>query len=99
MKDETKLTHEIIDALNQIPGVICWRRNVGMKGRVRFGKKGQADIEGVVCGRHLELEVKIETELSAEQVEWLAKMSRFGALVGVVHSIDEALAIVMPARV
>lgn len=94
MKDETKLTHEIISALNQIPGVLCWRRNVGMKGRVRFGKKGQADIEGVVRGRHLEIEVKIDTELSTEQNDWLETMTKFGALAGMVHSIDEAISLI-----
>lgn len=93
MKPETKLTHDIIRALNQIPGVYCWRRNVGVRAGIRFGKAGMADIEGILAprGQRLELEVKIDTKLTEKQSEWLQTMQRFGAAAACVHSINEAI--------
>ena len=96
MSAEVELTHEIIRALNAIPGVWCWRRNVGRRGHVQFGKKGQSDIEGITKpnGRRLELEVKIDARVTPEQTLWIERMKSYGAIAGVVHSVDEAIAVV-----
>ena len=97
MKAEVELTHQIVKALNMVPGVWCWRRNVGRRGGVQFGKKGQSDIEGVLRphGRRLELEVKIDARVTPEQEQWIEQMRLFGAVAGVVHSIDEAIQLVV----
>ncbi len=98
MKNEAALTHEIVKALNQIPGVWCWRRNVGRRGNVQFGKPGMADIEGVLRGgRRLELEVKIEAKVTIEQSRWLEQMLNYGALAGVVRSTWDAVELVEQA--
>lgn len=95
---EIDLTHKIIKTLNSIPGVMVWRRNVGRRGGVQFGKKGMADIEGVARGgRRIEIEVKLESDLSAEQTQWLDQMARMGAITGVVYSIWDAVEIIEKA--
>jgi hypothetical protein len=93
---EVDLMRDIITALNGIPGVWVWRRNVGRRGGVQFGKKGQADIEGIVRpgGRRIELEVKIDAAVTPEQVQWIEQMRAYGAIAGVVHSITEAIQLV-----
>jgi hypothetical protein len=98
--NEADVTHSIIKALNCIPGVWVWRRNVGRRGGVQFGKRGQADIEGVSRpgGRRIEIEVKLDAKVTAEQTQWLEQMRGYGAIVGVVHGIDEAIDLVVRAR-
>lgn len=94
---EAELTREIIKALNMIPGVWCWRMNTGRRGGVSFGLKGQSDITGVLLGgTRLELEVKKpkNNRFEPEQPAFIQRMKAHGALVGVVHSVDEAIAIV-----
>ena len=61
---------------------------------------GSADLIGccVPSGRFLGLEVKTATgRLSEDQRRWLAVWAKRGALVGVVRSVDEALALVRSA--
>ena len=64
MGNEAELTGIIVRALNNIPGVLCWRMNTGRRGGIQFGKQGQGDITGLLRGgRRLELEVKLPTPL------------------------------------
>jgi hypothetical protein len=92
---EAELTHAIIAALNQIPGVWVWRMNTGRRGGVSFGLKGQADITGVVRGQRVELEVKLpKGRVEPHQVAFLERMKLLGAIAGVVRSLDDALALV-----
>ena len=63
MTTETALMRDILVAVNQIPDGLFWRVNVGLGTspdghRTRYGLPGQADIAGVLRGRHVESEVK-----------------------------------------
>jgi hypothetical protein len=80
--------------------IYSWRNNTGAaavgtggKARfIRFGKKGSADIFGVLPpdGRFLAVECKTETgRLSEDQEEFLDMINRNGGLGIVVRSIDE----------
>lgn len=94
---ESALTHQIIHALNQIPGVWCWRNNTGRRGGVSYGLKGAADITGVIRGgRRLELEVKMprNNKFEAQQPAFLARMNELGAIAGVVRSVGDAIDLV-----
>ena len=53
-------------------GVYCWRNNVGRKHNLYFGKKGSADITGLLKnGIRLEIEVKdSKGKQSPEQIEF-----------------------------
>jgi len=91
-------------ALADVPGLVLWRNNVGMaehwspKGvrRTRYGlAPGSADLIGCLSGRFVALEIKTPTgRLTPEQKTWLALVERHGGLTAVVHSADEALAVV-----
>lgn len=91
--NEAKLTRDIIVALNMIPGVWVWRRNVGRRGHVQFGKPGMADIEGVLRphGRRIELEVKIDAAVTALQSRWIDDIRGYGGAAAIVHSVSEAI--------
>ena len=89
-------------------GVHVMRNNVGAfklsGGRFfRAGlEKGSSDLVAIVApyGRWLCLEVKRPKGSRFEdgQREWLAKMARYGAVVGAVSTVEEALALVARAR-
>lgn len=95
---EAELMRHILVALNQLPDALFWRVNVGLAsspdGRVtRYGLPGQADIAGIVRGKHVELEVKTPTgRQSQQQVRWQRAIERAGGVYVVVRSVDEALA-------
>lgn len=94
---EAQLTHEIIKALNSVPGVWCWRQNTGRRGGVSFGKRGAGDISGIVGdGRRLEIEVKKpgNKHFQPEQLTFLDLVRTRGGVAGVVHSVEEALDLV-----
>jgi hypothetical protein len=97
---EADLTHAIVDTLNNIPGVWCWRQNTGRRGGVSFGLRGQADITGVVDGgRRIELEVKLPGgKVEPHQVAFIERMRMLGAIAGVVRSMDDAIALVAADR-
>lgn len=94
---ETELMRNILVAVNQIPDALFWRVNVGLgagpDGRMtRYGLPGQADIAGVVRGRHVELEIKSATgRQSQQQVRWQRAVERAGGVYVLVRSADEAL--------
>jgi hypothetical protein len=99
---EQELTRAIVERLNAIPGVCCWRANAGVSrsgGRfVRFGVVGQADISGLVRGgKRVELETKLpggKWKVTAEQLAFGARITDLGGLWAVVRSVDEAVAVV-----
>jgi hypothetical protein len=103
-RNETSdLTRPIVAALNAIPGVWASRNNVGHATTengwpVTYGLgTGSADVVGVVApyGRAFFLEVKWPGKgPSDEQRAFLSRLERLGASSHVVHSIDEATAIV-----
>lgn len=110
MKPETKIMHAVHHAVNASGLAIVWRNDVGKAEVVREGLVvqhltyglgvGSADLIGclVPSGKFLGLEIKTATgRLSEDQRLWLAVMAKRGALVGVVRSVDEALALIRSA--
>lgn len=99
---ESSIQRQIIAAVGRIPHIRVWRANAGAAMRagrlVRFGVPGQADITGIIGGRHggrrLEIEVKRpdrRNRLSPEQKNFAAMIRRMGGVHIVATSADEAL--------
>lgn len=97
MTNETTIMRDILIALSQIPGALFWRVNVGVAktpdGRtMRYGLPGQADISGIVRGRHVEVEIKTPTgRQSMQQRRWQTAVERAGGVYLVARSVDEAV--------
>lgn len=95
---ETDIVRTILDGLHAC-GIMAWRVNTGAmagshngKSRfVRFGPKGQADIQGVWHGgRFLAIEVKRPSgKVTLEQADWLARIRDVGGIAIVAHSWAE----------
>lgn len=79
---ETSYVKPLIEALEARGLGLYWRRNVGGRGRLRFGKKGQSDIWGIASdGTHVELELKADGgEVSSEQAAWIETVRRQGGV-------------------
>ena len=100
---EATIQKSILDALSRHPCVaLAWRQNAGaMRDKsgyvVRMGPEGMADIGGIMSdGRALQIEVKRQGQRVKEgspQAEWLERCADAGAVCGVAHSVNEALAI------
>lgn len=103
MNPETILQNKIIVALCQ-NGCIARNHTVGQfytkyGAVVNVGKHGESDITGhrISDGKALYIEVKLPGEQPRQdQKQFLEAMKRTGALSGVAHSVEEALAIVSP---
>jgi len=85
---ESTIVAAIIQALKRVPDLVV---------RKRWGSEmaaaGDPDLTGCYRGRHFELEVKaVGGRLSRIQEVRLNEWHRAGAVVGIVHSPDEALA-------
>lgn len=99
-QSETDLMREILAALSAAhhPDGVFWRVNVGRAVNqsgavVRFGLPGQADIAGVLRGRHIEVEVKTPTGRQSDaQRRWQTAVERAGGRYVLARSVDEALA-------
>jgi hypothetical protein len=90
---EGRLSTEIVAALNRIPGVLVRKRHISP-----FAVAGDPDIYGSAKGRHVELETKLlGKKPTALQGRRLQEWQEAGAVVGVVHSVGEALALVEAA--
>lgn len=74
-------------------GIEAWRNSVGMKGGYTYGRKGSADITGILPGgRRLEIECKAgKGRLSPEQVTFLDMITEQGGMARCVYSADELL--------
>jgi Holliday junction resolvase len=84
---EAALLRQILAALRQIPGS-WWLKTHGSA----FGRAGIPDILGCVHGRLVAIEVKRQGQKPTRLQEYeIARLSRAGALVAVVHSVAEAL--------
>ena len=97
-RNEGELTSRVIKALNQIPGVIAWRRSVGRRGHIKFGITGEADCQGVIAphGRMWAIELKMPGgERSSEQVAWAESVIALGVPYLCTESYDEAIAFVV----
>lgn len=85
---------QIIDFVNST-GCWAYRNSAGGKTKYRFGKKGQADISGVVfrTGQRLEIEVKRPGKsLSKTQEDFLYNIRCRGGVVLVVNSLADVVA-------
>lgn len=97
------LVAEILPAITAIPGALFVRRNVGVArtpdGRtVMFGRKGQADIPGIVRGRAVEIECKAgKGELTKKQRVWRKAVERAGGLYIVARSPEQVVAEIQAA--
>jgi len=86
-------------------GVFAWRNNTGAlrteKRFVRFGKKGSADILGILPGgRFLAIECKSRSgHVTPEQHDFLARVEREGGLAIVVKDTIDELVKVLPRAI
>ena len=79
-KSEKQIQDEIMLAAGRLPHVRIWRQNVGLaipvgrKHPMRFGRKGMADLSGMLaCGKRVEIECKsARGRLSKDQKRWQA---------------------------
>lgn len=101
-QSETQILRAILDALALDRRVIVWRQNTGAlredSGRVvRFGRPGQADITGMIVGsgRRIELEVKRPGQRNSfRQAVFGVEVEEAGGLYAVIHSVEEARAVI-----
>jgi hypothetical protein len=94
---EGRLSAQIVAALNREPGVLARKRHISP-----FATAGDPDIYGIIrrarAGVHFEIEVKIPPyKPTPLQMRRLREWEEAGALVGIVHSVDDALALVRAA--
>lgn len=86
---ETTRTKNIIKYLNAHDGCLVRKRH-----QMGYSHEGDPDISGSLYGRHIELEVKQPgNKPTTLQVFRLAEWEAAGAIVGVVHDVDEVLAL------
>lgn len=84
--------------LLEIIGIQAWRNNTGAlkdnKGRlVRYGKKGSADIIGILPGgKFLSVECKAPGgRVRPDQIDFMNMINKNGGLACIVHSCDELM--------
>jgi hypothetical protein len=100
---EASVLKKVLETLSLCGGVEVVRNNTGRRGRVRFGLgKGSPDIVAAVApyGRWLCIETKRPKggEVSIDQLKWLDRWARVGAVVAVVTDPEEVFALVERAR-
>ncbi len=95
---EKEVLRACLDYLQKVRRWECWRNNSGAwkaKDRfIRFGKKGSADILGILPpdGRFLAVETKREGGiLSLDQAAFLDRVRASGGLAMVVRSLDDLI--------
>ena len=89
---ESSISKAIIKAVKaKLPGTMIRKRHVTM------GLMGDPDLYGaLVGGHHFEIEVKQKgNSPTALQLQRLAEWRAAGAITGVAHNVDEALAILL----
>lgn len=106
IESEKSLMMRIVTAV-AAAGVMVLRNNVGVAkmpgGFVRYGLGvGSPDLVGIVPphGRFIGIEVKRpkKSRIGKAQEQWHAVARRYGAVVGIVDSVEGALALVEQAR-
>lgn len=86
---ESAIVARIIRALRAIPGCVVRKRH-----GTSWGVAGDPDLYGSIQSQHFEIEVKRSGEEPTPlQEARLAEWQVSGALTGVVHDVDEVLAI------
>ena len=89
---EHKIQQQIMELLSQA-GIYCWRNNVGRKHNLYFGKKGSADITGLLkSGRRLEIEVKdYKGKQTPEQIEFQRMIEKNNGIYILARSVDDVV--------
>ncbi len=83
---EKQIVDSIVKYLRAVPGCIVRKRH-----GTAFGVAGDPDLYGTLCGRHFELEVKRPgNQPTVLQEKRMEEWRIGGAIVGVVHSLQEA---------
>ena len=84
---ESTITRAIIRALRSVPGMVVRKRHGSA-----LGYAGEPDLYGCFRGRHFEIEVKRPgRKLTPLQQQRLKEWALAGAIVGVAHSVEEAI--------
>lgn len=90
---EADIQRAIKAKLKELYGIECFKHHGGP-----YSERGVADLIGCWQGRFVALEVKKpgskEKNGSVWQQAWLRRYAEVGAIVGVVASVDEAVAII-----
>jgi hypothetical protein len=90
VSENTQVTKPTLDAINALPG----GKAVKVHGSV-YSEKGTPDIDAVVAGVAYKLEAKLPGEKPTSiQSKRLREWAAAGAVVGVIYSKAEALAII-----
>ena len=89
---ECKIQEEIMKCLDKA-GIYHWRNNVGRKHNLYFGKKGSADITGILKnGIRLEIEVKDrDGKQSDEQIEFERMIKQNNGIYILARSVDDVV--------
>ena len=71
--------------------IYCWRNNSGRRGTVQYGKKGSADIIGLLkTGRFIGIEVKTKTGKQSEsQAEFQADIEKNNGVYILARSVPD----------
>ncbi len=102
---ESLILKSILQYLNMIPNVVCWRCNNGAvkigERFLRFSPNGIPDILGFVSGgRFLAIEVKSKSgKLSKEQKEWRDRMESYGCIYILARSIEDVINVLQSEHV
>lgn len=77
-------------------GIYHWRNNVGRKHNLYFGKKGSADITGILKdGRRLEIEVKdYKGKQSIEQIEFQQMIIKNNGVYILARNLDDVINVI-----
>ena len=87
---ESTITRAIIRALRSVPGLVVRKRHGSA-----LGYAGEPDLYGCFRGRHFEIEVKRPgRKLTPLQQQRLKEWALAGAIVGVAHSVEEAIELI-----
>jgi hypothetical protein len=97
---EAALTTAVLNALQQMPGVVAWRCNSGTAkvrgGWMHLAPNGTADVIGFASpgGRFFGIELKVQGGRhphTKEQQDWGAKVQKHGGIYILARSVAEAL--------
>lgn len=95
--NEKDLQKEILDYLQKVLGIFCWRNNTGAFYKnnhfYRFGKPGASDIIGILPdGKFLAIEVKRpHGKLKPDQRMFLDEIGCNGGVAIVARSLDDVV--------
>ncbi|AFC22538.1 hypothetical protein phi1422_0018 [Bdellovibrio phage phi1422] len=100
-KAHQKLVDDILFAIGSRADVRLWPRHVGAARGfdddefiIKYGIKGETDLDGVVAPWGLRLAIEVKTGagvLNDDQEKWERMITKFGAIHIVARSVDQAV--------